>query len=133
MKKTDKENPLTTFRKLNQARQGKVMKSLKKAQAGIQTNENSEDMMINKPGSTGGYKKPMEKQYPWGPPVELNSPINEKRPKFMEPTREYVNPKMDPNYNSNPPAPSNFSRPKALSERMSKIKQKKGGSVKRKK
>jgi hypothetical protein len=58
MKKTNKENPLTTFRKANEARQGKVMKSLKKAQDGIQTNENSEDMMINKPGSTGGYKKP---------------------------------------------------------------------------
>lgn len=37
MKKTNKENPLTTFRKLNQARQGMVMKSLKKAQAGIST------------------------------------------------------------------------------------------------
>lgn len=50
MKKTNKENPLTTFRKLNQARQGMVMKSLKKAQDGIQTNGNPEDMMINKPG-----------------------------------------------------------------------------------
>ena len=58
MKKTDKKNPLTTFRKLNQARQGMVIKSLKKAQAGIQTNGDPEDMMINKPGSTGGYKKP---------------------------------------------------------------------------
>lgn len=38
MKKTIKENPLTTFRKLNQARQGMVMKSLKKAQAGIGMN-----------------------------------------------------------------------------------------------
>lgn len=59
MKKTNKENPITTFRKANEARQGAVMKSLKKAQAGIQTNGNPEDMMINKPGSTGGYKKPM--------------------------------------------------------------------------
>ena len=56
MKKTNKENPLTTFRKANEARQGMVMKSLKKAQAGIQTNGDPEDMMINKPGSTGGYK-----------------------------------------------------------------------------
>jgi hypothetical protein len=39
MKKTNKENPLTTFRKLNQARQGMVMKSLKKAQDGIETNK----------------------------------------------------------------------------------------------
>ena len=38
MKKTNKENPITTFRKANEARQGKVMKSLKKAQAGIQVN-----------------------------------------------------------------------------------------------
>ena len=65
MKKTNKENPLTTFRKLNQARQGMVMKSLKKAQAGIQTNGNPEDMMINKPGSTGGYKKPSNPLAPY--------------------------------------------------------------------
>jgi hypothetical protein len=38
MKKTNKENPITTFRKANEARQGAVMKSLKKAQAGIQVN-----------------------------------------------------------------------------------------------
>ena len=50
MKKTNKENPFTTFRKLNQTRQGMVMKSLKKAQDGIQTNEDPENMMINKPG-----------------------------------------------------------------------------------
>jgi hypothetical protein len=50
MKKTNKENPITTFRKLTEARQGMVMKSLKKAQNGIQTNEDPEDMMINKPG-----------------------------------------------------------------------------------
>ena len=53
MKKTNKENPLTTFRKLNQARQGMVMKSLKKAQDGIETNSD----LINKAGSKGGYKK----------------------------------------------------------------------------
>lgn len=39
MKKTNKENPITTFRKANEARQGAVMKSLKKAQAGIQVNQ----------------------------------------------------------------------------------------------
>lgn len=37
MKKTNKENPLTTFRKANEARKTVVMKSLKKAQAGIST------------------------------------------------------------------------------------------------
>jgi hypothetical protein len=74
MKKTNKENPITTFRKANEARQGAVMKSLKKAQAGIQTNGNPEDMMINKPGSTGGYKKPLEKYKPWEGPVDLITP-----------------------------------------------------------
>lgn len=52
MKKTNKVHPITAFRKTNEARQAVVKKSLKKAQDGIETN----DMMINKPGSTGGYK-----------------------------------------------------------------------------
>ena len=55
---------------------------------------------------------------------------NEKRPSYMEPTREYADPKMNPNYNSNPPASSNFSGPQALPARMAAMKQKKGGSVK---
>ncbi len=54
MKKTKKENPITTFRKANEARQKVVKASLKKAQDGIEMN----DDMINKAGSTGGYKKP---------------------------------------------------------------------------
>jgi hypothetical protein len=58
MKKTNKIHPLTAFRNANDNRKATVMKSLKKAQAGIQTNGDPEDMMINKPGSTGGYKKP---------------------------------------------------------------------------
>lgn len=53
MKKTNKENPLTSFRKMYEAREKTVKSSLKKAQDGIEMN----DMMINKPGSTGGYKK----------------------------------------------------------------------------
>jgi len=52
MKKTNKVHPITAFRKANEARQAVVKKSLKKAQDVIETN----DMMINKPGSTGGYK-----------------------------------------------------------------------------
>jgi hypothetical protein len=54
MKKTTKENPITTFRKNFEARSKTVMSSLKKAQDGIAVN----DDMINKAGSTGGYKKP---------------------------------------------------------------------------
>jgi len=50
-----KQNPITFFREANEARQALVKKSMKKAQDGIET-EN--DMMVNKPGSTGGYKKP---------------------------------------------------------------------------
>jgi len=58
MKKTNKENPITTFRKLNEARNGMVMKSLKKAQDGFGVNDTMNDDMINKAGSTGGYKTP---------------------------------------------------------------------------
>jgi hypothetical protein len=58
MKKTNKENPITTFRKLNEARKGTIMKSLKKAQDGIGVNDTMNDDMINKAGSTGGYKTP---------------------------------------------------------------------------
>jgi hypothetical protein len=47
--KTNKVNPLTAFRKLTEARQTKVKKSLKKAQDGIETNGDAMDM-INKPG-----------------------------------------------------------------------------------
>ena len=128
MKKTNKENPITFFRKANEARQAVVKKSLKKAQDGIEMN----DDMINKAGSTGGYKKPLEKYYPWKENVKLKNPENpayEKRPSYMEPTREYADPKMNPNYNSNPPASSNFSGPQALPARMAAMKQKKGGSV----
>jgi hypothetical protein len=38
MKKTTKENPLTTFRKANEAREATIKKSLKKAQDGIEMN-----------------------------------------------------------------------------------------------
>jgi hypothetical protein len=54
MKKTKKENPITTFRKANEARKKVIKASLKKAQDGIEMN----DDMVNKAGSTGGYKKP---------------------------------------------------------------------------
>ena len=58
MKKTNKVNPITTFRKLNEARNGMIMKSLKKAQDGFGVNDTMNDDMINKAGSTGGYKVP---------------------------------------------------------------------------
>ena len=128
MKKTNKENPITTFRKLAEARQGMVMKSLKKAQDGIEMNND----MINKAGSTGGYKKPLEKYIPWEGPVKLINPADEKRPNYMEPTREYADPRMNPYYNSKPDT-KKYEGPKALSARMAAMKQKKGGSVKRKK
>jgi hypothetical protein len=55
MKKTNKENPLVTFRKANESRKAVVMKSLKKAQDGIQTNSNPE---VYSPSSmTTGVKK----------------------------------------------------------------------------
>jgi hypothetical protein len=59
MKKTIKEHPITFFRKANEAKQAVVKKSMKKAQDGIEMN----DDMINKAGSTGGYKKPMRTEF----------------------------------------------------------------------
>jgi hypothetical protein len=128
MKKTNKVHPITAFRKLTEARQAKVNKSLKKAQDGIEMN----DDIINKAGSTGGYKKSLEKYKPWEGPVKLINPADEKRPKYMEPTREYAVPTMNPYYNSKPDT-KKYEGPKALSARMAAMKQKKGGSVKRKK
>jgi hypothetical protein len=133
MKKTNKENPLTTFRKLNQARQGMVMKSLKKAQDGIETNSD----LINKAGSKGGYKKSLQKDKPWEGPVELKQPIPMVRyDNSLSPEKATNKFKTDtlnavyPNFQIDP---SSFSKPKSVSEKMSKIKQKTGGSVKRKK
>lgn len=65
MKKTTKENPITTFRKNFEARSKTVMSSLKKAQNGISVNDEMSDDLINKAGSTGGYKKSIKKYYPW--------------------------------------------------------------------
>jgi len=114
MKKINKVNPLTAFRKFNEARQTVVKKSLKKAQNGIETNDILNDiindMMINKPGSTGGYKKPMETYKPWEGPVEL------------------IQPKL---YNDS----LNFDHPKNIGVRALNAipPKKKGGAIKRKK
>jgi len=91
IKKTStKENPLTTFRKNFETRTKTVMSSLKKAQNGIAVNDEMNDDLINKAGSTGGYKKPMKKYYPWDTDTKISPEraISEKKPKFMEPTRE---------------------------------------------
>jgi hypothetical protein len=133
MKKTIKEHPITFFRKANEAKQAVVKKSMKKAQDGIEMN----DDMINKAGSTGGYKKPLEKYKPWEGQVELKQPIPMVRyDNSLSPEKATNKFKTDtlnavyPNFQIDP---SSFSKPKALSERISKIKQKTGGSVKRKK
>ena len=143
MKKTNKENPLTTFRKLNQARQGMVMKSLKKAQDGIETN----DDMINKAGSKGGYKKSLQKYKPWEGPVEL-----------IDPAKQALRKKIYAIYSADPYGILNQTNPitpemankvyegprsvrnvqgkgiRQSADTLQKVeKQKKGGSVKRKK
>ena len=120
MKKTTKEHPITAFRKANEARQAVVKKSMRKAQDGIEMN----DDMINKAGSTGGYKNPMKIEYPWGAPAELKEP----RPYFLDSNDPKK--KLKENTISNT---TNYAGPQALPARMSKIKQKKGGSVKSKK
>ena len=146
MKKTNKVHPITAFRKANEARQAIVKKSLKKAQDGIETNND----MINKPGSTGGYKKPLEKYIPWEGQVELKQPtrivrydsaVKESKDNLRKAYNEAIGNNTNrkntdflnavyPNFQIDS---SSFSKPKSVSERVSKIKQKKGGSVKRKK
>jgi len=69
MKKTNKENPLTFFRKANEARQKNVRTSIKKAQDGIEMN----DDLINKAGSTGGYKAPANR---WSTDMMKESALN---------------------------------------------------------
>ena len=59
MKKTNKENPLTFFRKANEARQKVVKNSLTKARDGIQTNGYGEDpnkYVMNKTNIFGNTK-----------------------------------------------------------------------------
>lgn len=59
MKKTNKENPLTFFRKANEARQKVVKNSLKKARNGIEMNGYGEDpnkYVMNKTNIFGNTK-----------------------------------------------------------------------------
>jgi hypothetical protein len=125
MKKTNKVHPITAFRKANEARQTVVKKSLKKAQDGIETN----DMMINKPDSTGGYKNTgnllaslagsmrpdidlLREKSKEAVRANLSKAYNDATKKYVNPETEAVN-KLYPNYQ----IPS----------------QKKGGAIKRKK
>jgi hypothetical protein len=58
MKKTTTSNPLKFFNDAKAARNKSFSKSLIKAQDGIGVNDTMNDDMINKAGSTGGYKTP---------------------------------------------------------------------------
>jgi hypothetical protein len=58
MKKTNTSNPLKFFNDAKAARNKSFSKSLIKAQDGIGVNDTMNDDMINKAGSTGGYKTP---------------------------------------------------------------------------
>ena len=89
MKKTNKENPLTFFRKANEARQALVKKSIKKAQYGIQTGPMTQEeaandafaSSANDPMASGRGPRvttPMQdsirqKYYPWKETVKLKS------------------------------------------------------------
>ena len=108
MAKKETLNPITAFRKANEARKAVVMKSLKKAQAGI-----AQDTSVHE--LSHAAQEPIKKYIPWKGKVNLKK--LEEESEFLKPTREYANPRMNPNYNPNPPAP---------------IKKKNGGPVKRK-
>ena len=87
MKKTIKEHPITFFRKANEAKQAVVKKSMKKAQDGIEMN----DDMINKAGSTGGYKKPMRTEFDAYKEKLANEQYNSAREKVRDTSRKLFN------------------------------------------
>lgn len=125
--KTFNDNKALAIKKMGGA-QVAFKKSLRKAQFGEETN----DELINKPGSTGGYKAPMKKQYPWGAPVELNTPkSNYLNPSYAKDNIRIVNEKMFndtiKNYSTNPQTGKvNYTGPKSIPI----DKQKKGGVIK---
>ena len=139
MKKTNKVHPITAFRKANEARQSVVKKSLKKAQDGIETN----DDMINKAGSTGGYKKPanwwaqdainLSKGKPWEDTVKLMQSANAENVELdrMDQMKRVKEAKMsDFDVYRN----SITNKPKLRTSMMDSLyPKKKGGAVKRKK
>jgi len=151
MKKTNKENPLSFFRKANENRQKNISTSIKKAQDGIEMN----DDLINKAGSTGGYKPPVNKWWlETNPNVKISNQavLDKTLPKNLNPVgvnqqmleqmqqMEQMD-QMKQKYGS----PKSISmskrmrdtltnRPKSDTPMMdSMFKQKKGGAVKRKK
>ena len=87
MKKTIKEHPITFFRKANEAKQAVVKKSMKKAQDGIEMN----DDMINKAGSTGSYKKPMRTEFDAYKEKLANEQYNSAREKVRDTSRKLFN------------------------------------------
>jgi hypothetical protein len=138
MKKTNKENPLTFFRKANETRQKNVRTSIKKAQDGIEMN----DDMINKSGSTGGYKAPAKKWW-----LEDTNKMLEESAKNVDTVnreRMQANQAMQSKLSSVAPTRVNnvqkaylnalTNRPKSNTPMMDSLFQhKKGGTVKRKK
>jgi len=133
MAKKETLNPITAFRKANEARKTVVVKSLKKAQAGI-----AQD--------TSAAQQPVQKYFPVYPEkggkgnFKLETPtVKAKTPDYwLKPTGEYADPKTNPRYNPKPPASSQsassqFSGSQALPARLADMKKKNGGPVKRKK
>ena len=121
MKKTIKEHPITFFRKANEAKQAVVKKSMKKAQDGIEMN----DDMINKAGSTGGYKKPMRTEFDAYREKFANEQYNSAREKVRDTSRKVFNDVI-----------TNRQKTDSLNEYMRNnpiTPKKKGGSVKSKK
>jgi hypothetical protein len=122
MKKTNKENPITFFRKANEARQKTVKKSLKKAQDGIEMN----DDLINKPGYSVGKSKEGFKNYTT-PRIETQS---------ISPNDPYERYKADLNSKSqgfkNPNAPKGIKTQSISPQQQRMMMQKKGGATKRK-
>ena len=69
MAKKETLNPITAFRKANEARKAVVMKSLKKAQEGIVQDTSVHEL-------SHAAQEPINKYKPWEGKVKLNSPFD---------------------------------------------------------
>jgi len=89
MKKTNKVNPITFFRKANEARQASVKKSIKKAQDGMQMGPMTEEEAANavfRSSQNDPANNPNNEMFRPTPyaPVESTGPMSYKRGGFAK-------------------------------------------------
>ena len=139
MKKTDKENPLTFFRKTNESRQKAVKNSLAKAQNGIIVNDSSANNMYKTMDSNAASNVNIMNQSILDKNRLASSSIQ--NPKMDSLDTQVIMQQNKDKYNSDLLNRRNkeykdalTNRPKSNTPMMDNLfKQKQGGSVKRKK